>query len=82
MPRFTQDVETLLKRIMFDRLPTCVFTSDDIELVMKDTGVDREAIQHWARQLRWKMSSSMLPGNMSVEEFLKSSPESLSDKVI
>lgn len=81
MPRFTQADEAFLKRTMLPRAPACFFTPDDVELIVKETGKDKEHIQHWARQLRWKAGMNKLPGSMSIEEFLKASAESLHEKV-
>jgi hypothetical protein len=81
MPRFSQIDEAVLKLTMLPRAPDCIFTSKDVESIIEETGMDKEVIQHWARHLRWKMNLDKLPGSMSIEEFLKATPDSLSDKV-
>jgi hypothetical protein len=81
MPRFTQADEAFLKRTMLPRAPDYFFTPEDVELIEKETGKDTKVIQHWAANLRWKVSANMLPAGMSTEEFLKASPESLHEKV-
>ncbi len=82
MPRFSHADDAFLKRTMLPRAPGCVFTTEDVELCVKETGHDKETVQHWAANLRWKVSTNSLPGRVSVEEYLKASPESLSDKVM
>jgi predicted NUDIX family phosphoesterase len=82
MPRFTQADEAFLKRTMLPRAPDYLFKPEDVELIMKETGKDKEHIHHWARQLRWKAGMNKLPGSMSIEEFLKASAESLDEKVM
>jgi hypothetical protein len=81
MPRFTQAHVAFLKRTMLPRAPACFFTSEDVELIKKETGIDKEPIQHWAANLRWRMSINKLPDGLNVEEFLKASQESLDEKV-
>jgi len=82
MPKFSQADEAFLKRTMLPRAPACFFTAEDVELVVKETGMQKEVILHWAANLRWKKSSSGLIGNMNVNEFLKASAESLNGKVM
>ena len=82
MPRFSQSDDAFLKRAMLPRAPGCVFTPEDVELCVQNTGHDKEVIQYWARQLRWKMNSNKLPGGLDIEEYLRASPESISDKVM
>ena len=81
MPRFPHTDEAFLKRTMLPRAPACFFTKEDVELIVKETGIEESRIQHWATNLRWRMSINGLPGSMGVEEFLKTSSESLSEKV-
>jgi hypothetical protein len=82
MPRFTQADEAFLKRTILPRAPDYFYRPEDIELIMKETRNEKEHIQHWARQLRWKASINKLTGGMSIQEFLKASPEALSEKVM
>ena len=81
MPRFPHTDEAFLKRTMLPRAHICIFTKDDVNLITKETGMDESRIQHWAANLRWRMSINGLPGSMGVEEFLKTSSESLSENV-
>ena len=82
MPRFTQEGVALLKRIMLQRAPDYHYKPEDIENIRKNSGYGKEQIQHWARQLRWKLGSNLLPAGMTAEEFLKASFESLDGKVM
>lgn len=82
MPRFTQADEALLKRTMLPRGPDYFYKPEDIEFIKKETMKDQPVIQHWARQLRWKVRNNMLPVGITAEEFLKASPESLDGKVM
>jgi hypothetical protein len=82
MPRFTPADEALLKRTMLPRGPDYFYKPEDIEFIMKESHHEKEHIQHWARQLRWKASINKLPGSMNMEEFLKTSQESLEEKVM
>jgi hypothetical protein len=81
MPRFTQADEAFLKRTLLSRCPDYFFKPEDIVWIKKETAKEREDIQYWARQFRWKLSINKLPGGLNAEEFLRSSPESLADKV-
>lgn len=82
MPRFTLADEALLKRTMLPRGPDYFYKPEDIEFIMKESKHEKEHIQHWARQLRWKASINKLPGSMNMEEFLKAPQESLDEKVV
>ena len=67
---------------MLPRAPACFYTPEDMEVIKKETGMEKEIIQHWAANLRWKMGIDKLPGGMDIVEFLKASPESLEGKVM
>jgi hypothetical protein len=82
MPRFSQADDAFLKRTMLPRAPACFYTPEDVELIRKETGKDKEVIEHWAYNLRWRMGINKLPNGMDVEEFLKASEESLDGKVM
>ena len=82
MPRFSQSDDAFLKRAMLPRAPGCVFTPEDVELCVRETGHDKETVQYWARQLRWKMSTNKLPSGLNIEEYLKASSGSISEKVM
>ena len=81
MPRFSHAVEAFLKRTMLPRAPTYFFTAEDMELIMKETELDKAPILNWASNMRWKTSTNSLPGGLNAEEYLQASPESLEDKV-
>ncbi len=81
MPRFSQADEAVLKQTMLPRAPAYFYTPEDVNLIMKETELEKGAILNWASNMRWKASINSLAGGMSVEEFLKASPESLDNKV-
>ncbi len=64
---------------MLPRAPGCVFTTEDVELCVKETGHDQATIKNWEKCLRFRMSHK---SHAEIEEYLKASPESLSDKVM
>ena len=83
MPRFCHADEAFLKRTMLPRAPACFFTPEDVELIVKETRMEKGVVQHWAYNLRWKSANfNKLPGDMSIEEYLKASSESLDGKVM
>ncbi len=82
MPKFTNAVNVCLKKTMLARVPDCHFTSEDIALITKETGLEPTAIQKWASNLRWKCANNGLGHDMgSVQEYLEASQESLDEKV-
>ena len=67
---------------MLPRAPEYFFTPEDVELITKETGMDKTVIQHWAFSLRWKMDKNLLgTGVASIQEYLQASAESLAEKV-
>ena len=84
MPRFSQADEAFLKRTMLPRVPACFYTPEDLDLIMKETGMEKGTILHWAANLRWRAGINQLSGSMGlgVEEFLKTSPDVVTEKVI
>jgi hypothetical protein len=65
---FSHADETVLKKTMLPRAPTCFFTKEDVEIIMKETKLDKGVIEHWAYNLRWRMSINKVP---NILEFLK-----------
>ena len=82
MPKLTRAVDACFKKTMLPRAPACVFTDDDVDSIIAETGMDKKCIQNWACCLRWRMSIKGFPGSMSVEEFLQASDKSLLEKVM
>ncbi len=81
MPRFSQANDAFLKTTMISRAPDFFFTQDDVDLIMKTTGMKQDQILQWACQLRWKIKSGNIPGDMSVDQYLKASSSFLEQKV-
>jgi predicted RNase H-like nuclease (RuvC/YqgF family) len=59
---------------MLPRAPVCVFTPEDVELCVRETGHDKETIKNWEKCLRFRMFKK---SHAEIEEYLKASPESL-----
>ena len=52
MPRFEDTHVTVLKSAMLARLPTCLFTEEDVTKLVNETGLDRAQVLHWAEHMR------------------------------
>ena len=64
---------------MLPRAPGCVFTPEDVELCVRETGHDMPTIKNWEKCLRFRMSHK---SHAEIEGYLKASLESLEEKVI
>ena len=54
MPRFPEESVSCLKRTMLTRSPSFVFTTGDVESIMKETGLDKAQVQAWAELFRFR----------------------------
>ena len=81
MPKFTQADEAILRLTLLPRAPNYFYKPEDVQHIMQLTEKDESAIKDWAANRRWRASINKLPGGMSMEEYLKASPESLSEQV-
>ena len=82
MPKFSQADDAFFKKTMLPRAPSCFFTPEDVDLITKETEMDKSVIFQWATKLRFRMDNSLLgDGVASVEDFLQASAESLAEKV-
>jgi len=52
MPRFLNAHVAFIKRTMLPRVPTCLFSKEDVELIASETGLDDAQIQQWAWNFR------------------------------
>ena len=52
MPRFENAHVAFIKRTMLPRVPTCLFSNEDVNLIAAETGLDDGQIQQWARNFR------------------------------
>ena len=52
MPRFENAHIAFIKRTMLPRVPTCLFSTEDVKLIAAETGLDDGQIQQWARNFR------------------------------
>ena len=64
MPRFPEESTACLKRVMLARSPDYLFTADDVEVVMKETGLIKAQILVWTDNFRFRF------GSKSVDETL------------
>ena len=53
-PRFPDESVACLKRTMLARQPSFMFTADDVESIMKETGLDKTQIHVWADLFRYR----------------------------
>ena len=53
MPRFPDSSVACLKRTMLARQPHFMFTTSDVQNVMKETGLDKAQVQAWADKFRY-----------------------------
>jgi len=68
-PRFPDESVTCLKRTMLARQPHFVFTTSDVENVMKETGLDKAQVWVWADNLRHRFKIKKLDDTL---DFLRS----------
>jgi len=52
MPRFLNAHVAFIKRTMLPRVPACLFSKEDIELITAETGLDDAQIQQWGKHFR------------------------------
>jgi len=52
MPRFLNAHVAFIKRTMLPRVPACLFSKDDVQLIAGETGLDEAQIQQWAWNFR------------------------------
>ena len=55
MPRFNDECVTVLKKVMLPRLPECYFMAEDIAAVQAETALNKEQIEFWAKNLRFRL---------------------------
>ena len=64
MPRFPDSSVACLKRTMLARQPHFMFTTSDVQNVMKETGLDKAQVQDWADNLRYRFKIRTLDDTM------------------
>lgn len=69
MPRFPDSSVACLKRTMLARQPHFMFTTSNVENVMKETGLDKDQIQMWAENIRYRFKIKKLDDTL---DFLRS----------
>ena len=55
MPRFLEPHAYCLKKTMLKRVPECVFTSDDVEAITRETNLSPAQIKSWEDHLRFRI---------------------------
>ena len=54
MPRFDDSFVPLLKSTLLQRMPDCLFTSEDVDMITRETGLSASQIQRWAKNIRYR----------------------------
>ena len=57
MPRFLNTHVAFIKRTMLPRVPACLFSKEDVELVAQETGLDDAQIQQWGKNFRLRYAA-------------------------
>ena len=70
MPRFEDAHIACLRRTMATRLPDCLFTREDVQAIVADTGLGEAQIDQWAKHFRARYEPEQR------EEFLRSEKDS------
>ena len=52
MPRFLDAHVAFIKHTLLPRVPACLFTKDDIELIARETLLEEAQIQQWGKNFR------------------------------
>ena len=52
MPRFENAHVAFIKRTMLPRVPICLFSKEDVDLIAAETGLDDGQIQQWGKNFR------------------------------
>ena len=69
MPRFPEESVACLKRVMLARSPDYLFTPDDVETVIKETGLIKAQVLVWADHFRFRFGSKPVD---EILDFLRS----------
>jgi hypothetical protein len=59
-PRFTDEHLVPLRRVMLARQPTFVFSPEDLDALIQETGLLKSQIQDWAKHFRCRSLSKKL----------------------
>jgi hypothetical protein len=57
MPRFDDSFVPLLKSAMLQRMPECLLSQDDVDVITRETGLSASQIQRWAKNIRYYYTS-------------------------
>lgn len=57
VPRFTDEMLAPLKRVMLARAPEFVFGLEDVDVLVKETGLVKAQVQMWARNFRLRYAT-------------------------
>lgn len=68
VPRFTDEMAVPLKRVMLARAPTFVFSPEDVDALVEETGLIKGQVQRWAAHFRIRWGSKTVD---EVMDFLR-----------
>ncbi len=57
MPRFPDESVACLKRVMLSRTQNFMFTPEDVETIIQETGLNKAQVQVWAENFRMRYST-------------------------
>jgi len=68
MPRFQDEHVSTLKRVMLKRVPECLFTPEDVDLIAEETGLNSAQIMEWAKNFRFRFSLEERENNLKEQK--------------
>ena len=71
MPRFQDEHVAALKAVMLKRVPECLFTAEDVEQLIKETGLNHAQILEWARHFRFRVEADQREIYLKNQEEMK-----------
>ncbi len=57
MPRFPDESVAYLKRVMLSRGSSFMFTPEDVETIIQETGLNKAQVQVWAENFRMRYAT-------------------------
>ena len=71
MPRFQDEHVAALKTVMLKRVPECLFTAEDVEQLVKETGLNYAQINEWAKNFRFRVEVDQREKHLKNQEEMK-----------
>jgi hypothetical protein len=72
MPRFTDDHARLIKDAMLRKSPLYIFTQNDVDALVEETGLNRAQIHKWAEHFRYRWSCKT---SCEIQAYLRSNKQ-------